>query len=394
MVKLLIGLAMVLIGGSFFILELSFEPKDLVIGFSVVIVTLKLCIGTTEYKFTSRSYFYFFFLFFWFQSAVMSYINLGQSFFEGLITSRIYFAYFMFLLALDSFFVALDEKTINRALGLISIALIFINFALFVTGTYTILPEDMYAFRDGQVRFLIGGGFSILLFLYFSSSFKDWFWSKVIVIGFLLVFIIVARTRSIFATMIILFTYEQVKNSGLFGAIKYYIILLVLVAMLFPLISDFNIEENITNLFTSSVNDISEREGNFGFRILEVYYFLSFLEPLSHIFGFGMPGKGFSDLFYENAFVSDIGVFGTYFYHGAVGLMLFVVLLIKLFKLGNRSGGAAASLLVLFVFYHVISGALIVLLYDIPAMMLVLFMAKVADAGLPKERSRQNLLTS
>ena len=77
-----------------------------------------------------------------------------------------------------------------------------------------------------------------------------------------------------------------------------------------------------------TIDDISMGEsGNVLYRIFTIKYYLDQMTLYSYFFGVGYES---SIIYDEDLYLSDTGIFAIYFYHGLFGIILFFLVLKKL----------------------------------------------------------------
>jgi hypothetical protein len=261
-------------------------------------------------------------------SIFMAQINFGQSLTVSIWASRIFLIYILLFLVLTKLIKQVNLNSIyNFVLG-VSFFLIIFNFYLYLSGDFQYYFGKVIE-RFGDTRFLVGGTSIIYfyLFLLANKNFKRF--SLPIAIGLLITVAMIAKTRSLlfpllFITVLPFINLKKIKNI-------FQILLIFMILSFASFLSGDNIIMSpIQNLFELSADDVAKGGGNISFRFFTFLYFFENLNPISILFGYGMEADRVA-LYYDRFYLTDLGIFKVFYYHGIIGFSLYVFSLKSLY---------------------------------------------------------------
>lgn len=318
------------------LLLLNFAGQDVVIGISLVLLILTR-FNIPFYLLSNFRYIIILCLYCFFISPMMALINFNQPYFFSFSSSRLFIAYSILLFSLISVFikVKVKEQLINLILIIVAVFLFLINFYVFISENFDLIENLRVLERFGEVRFMIGGGTVICLTIYF---FKNRNFSKInYFILFLLisVLLVISKTRGIIIPLTIVFCitfFKEIKKSNLGKSIFMFSFVFFLSSLFFDVTV---LGEYFGKIISFTGSDFKSRSGEYAFRTEELFFFISKLDLPSLIFGYGMDNTNFVKLYAnENTryYLSDLGVFSIFYYHGLVGFVLFVIFFYNFYK--------------------------------------------------------------
>ena len=265
--------------------------------------------------------------------SVMHAAFMGQPLIMGIKASKSYFLILFFFVFVSRH---IDVARLFRYIVLVGILLTLINNIQYFTGIQ-LFHHDREMFRIGQVRFLVGGFFLlfslILAFAEFLRSKKKWYLVAAVHIGITIIF--QGQTRmaifGIFVTFLLLMylmEYLDFKRV-VFVGIPLFVVFIWLVPMIQ---STF-----FGDLYKLTRYELGQRGGNFGIRLDTYHYYLKEIKK-SPIIGRGIWNDQWKqnnpeDMKYMGLHLGDIGMTSLAFHLGLAGVVWFVLLLSRVFKL-------------------------------------------------------------
>lgn len=198
----------------------------------------------------------------------------------------------------------------------------------------------IYFQREGRTRFYTGIAFIIFsIFLCIEKYYKE-NKKKYILYFAIMTFevIFVGQTRNITIVLMFMFIIYLFKN---FHIRSINIKKLISISFFSTIFFIFLLKSNyIYDIFYSSIMEVKTKTGSAGFRINEIYYYIGgFLKrPLlgnglyydGSLIGFEVLGRQYG--YFQN----DIGVLGSLFTFGVIGISAFLYLLFKIFKISKN----------------------------------------------------------
>jgi hypothetical protein len=318
---------------------LNFLGQDMIIVLSIIIVFSKLE-NLFSFSFKDHRTFLFFFVYCFVSSIIMAYINFDQPFFYSILTSRLFLTY-LFLYISILLFVKnskIEDKIVKSVVIFATLLLILLNFYVYLSSNYELISYLNLQERFDDVRFMIGGGTIIYLTIYFIYNLENNKFSYLILFSLFALLLIISKTRGIIIPTFICLIISLINKQGLNTFMKNSIKLLFFLFILAIIMGPGNIISPIEKIFLYTNEDITKGSGNYAFRIKEFVFFWNNLSIKSIIFGYGLDNSKFINLYTKDSvsyFLSDLGVFRILYYHGLIGLALFIKLLFLLFKESN-----------------------------------------------------------
>lgn len=257
-------------------------------------------------------------------------IALNQGILESLFASRHLLLYLFIYIIIVNILSIKDIYTLTPSMLLILMMCSFINIVPFFLNDFSMFIDALgIKERLGQTRFLIAGSTMMVLFIYFLvlAEKKVIFLIPVLIIFFIC--FVIGKGRAIAAPQIILlfiYLWRMGIGSILFSV---FITFILIIFYLFDGLSNLSIYFALFNeMIEYTAEDISKGDsGNILYRVVTILYYLDQMTAYSHIFGVGHES---SVIYPENLYLSDTGIFSIYFYYGITGIILFLLVLKKL----------------------------------------------------------------
>jgi len=101
------------------------------------------------------------------------------------------------------------------------------------------------------------------------------------------------------------------------------------------IIFDLSIINQFERIIQFTLSDIHDKSGNTQYRIEELNFFLNKLDLKSFFLGYGIDNQKVVQLYNNNNinyYLSDLGIFRTFYYHGLIGLSIFIKCMYDLYK--------------------------------------------------------------
>jgi len=346
------------------VVEILQHAGDLVLV--VLCILLPYTTSDLSIQFIKRNKLFLGFLAFcFFFSVITAYFNFSQSVMVGSWASRIFLIYILLFFTLFKLIKTISLSSIYKFVLLTSIYLIAFNFYIYLSGDFQYYFGNVVE-RFEDKRFLVGGTSIIYFYLYLLSH-KD---SKTLAlpvgIGLLLTVAIVAKTRSLLFPLMLItvlpfINFKKVKNIGQM------ILIFSIIAFSSFIAGDNLFVLQVQNLFELSANDVAQGGGNISFRLFTVLYFLENMNIPSIIFGYGMEVDRLA-LYYERFYLSDVGMFKIFYYHGLLGLGLYFALL-KRFYYESSLGDSPLHKFGRYIVYFQFAAPTLTILYTITGML-------------------------
>tara|TARA_X000000368_G_C23052840_1_gene722321 strand:- start:2419 stop:3567 length:1149 start_codon:yes stop_codon:yes gene_type:complete len=318
----------------FDLVEIYTSHSDLVLLTTIMIIPLSIGILFNKNFYSSNKNLIKFFIYCFVGSIITASINFSQSFSAGFSASRVFLTYCFLMITLYKFAPLIKPFKLFNFVSFVSLFLVVINFYIYSTGNYSFYYGNVLD-RFEDIRFLIGGT-SIIYFYLYLISFKDVKATAIpISILLLLVVAIVAKTRSLLFPLLFITIIHFVDLSR-FKNLLQIIFSILFISFLSIFLRDTTIWTSLYDLYELSINDIEEGGGNITFRLFTLIYFFENMTPLSWIFGYGMEIDKLA-LYDERFYLSDVGMFKIFYYHGIVGLYLFFSLLYEIYKESRKN---------------------------------------------------------
>jgi hypothetical protein len=329
--------AIYMISASFWgVMSFPIPTQDgiLILSFFVLLFYIKYFDKKSIYE--DRNFHYFLWYGF-LASIVMAYLNFGQPVIYSMRAARILVIYSILIMALNIFLKNFQLKKAYPFIIFISFLIIFLNIYVYATGDTSFLVDGVGVLkRLGEIRVTIGTFSSIVFAIFFFHKIKDNKAFLVPLLGLLFVMIVVSKTRSVVFPVLIIMLIPLLRIHKA-QVIKVWMIFtaIVLLSLVF---SDF--EKSILSPIIDLVNLlISEshtvKRSNINIRGIELAYFWHFLDVKSMIFGYGMANTQFKELYDSHYYLSDIGLFNVFYYHGVIGSILFIMMHWRLYKVSK-----------------------------------------------------------
>ncbi len=280
----------------------------------------------TRKKIPKSAYSLFGFLFIlWLYNLVVGYFSYGQSLFNSLLGSRIYFLYmllFYFLLKLN-----IDIRTLFTRYFLSFFLSIFLllNIYTYLTNDFSILsPNLVLTVRDNEVRFFLNGATILSLMIYFISFKKKLKAEILLLVISILVVIFISKTRAFIAGFSVFMFFNIYSD---FVKTKKHKRLYNLILLLFSIVS--------IGFIINFLIDFSNADPNTAIRVEAFDFFVNIIvqHPYSVIIGLGVPLKDNYNSLADIFFLSDLGIFQFFFYHGLFGIIFLVTISRKFLKI-------------------------------------------------------------
>lgn len=301
-------------------------------------------------------------------STITSNILNNQSIFMGIMASKRYFIYIIYFYVMSNL---KKEKDIERLKNILVYTglILSILFIFQAVGILNIFNVKLMPMRSSMLRFF--DGYILIMFSYlisFSSIFdklisnkKSVFYLTVSAIEFISI-VLVSQTRnfiiSILITSVVVIIFQKKYKKWLLISIGMFIILVSILVNI-----DINI--GLTSLLDSLIYDLKNKVGTVGFRIRELAFYMdSFLKNMLSGMGYYNDRfygyeyiTGLNQLFYTN----DVGMIGYIFHTGCIGIAIFIILIVKLFKIfvslrnNNINGYLIAMSLLAFIMSGMVS---------------------------------------
>ncbi|MDU5723274.1 MAG: hypothetical protein E6Z86_14195 [Clostridium butyricum] len=273
-------------------------------------------------------------------SSFNAYLINNQPVLMGISAAKRYFIYGVYLYLVKNLKSNNDVEVLKKVImysGFI-LSMLFIFQSI---GKLNIFDVKLMPMRNSFIRFF--DGYILIMFSYLIclvDAMNEKISLKKSALYLLLAFcefisiVLVAQTRNfiistIVITFIIIIFQKKYK--------KILIVSILIVSMLSVIL--FNVEINIglENMFNSLLFDIKNRAGTIGFRISEIEFYLKTLLK-NIIFGLGYYNDGFYNYNYitglnNNYYLNDVGLVGYLFQVGSVGLIIFISLILRLYKI-------------------------------------------------------------
>jgi hypothetical protein len=275
-------------------------------------------------------------------SIVMASLNFAQPVLYSMRAARLFIVYIFLMMALNILLKNFQIKKVYPFMFLISFLIIFINVYVYATGDTSFLVDGVGVLkRLGEIRVTIGTFTSIIFVFFFYHQIKT---NKLFIIpllGLLFTMIIVAKTRSVIFPVLIIMLIPLLRAHKA-QVIKVWMAFGTIVLVSF-IVSGYenSILSPIVKLVTLLIEESqSIKHSNVNIRGVELAYFVNFLDMKSTIFGFGMDNTQFKELYNLHFFLSDIGLFKVFYYHGIVGSLLFGMIHWRLYRVSKESDTA------------------------------------------------------
>jgi len=367
--KMFFLITIYILSESFFnLFSLRIEIQDILIVFLFVLLIIYISkINIREIK--NDKIFYLFFLYAFFTSVVMGYLNFGQPFIYGVRASRLFILYLLFILVIPVLVKYLRLTKLHLYLKILAIFLILLNFFIYITGNFSLVNNLHVLTRFDDVRFMIAGTSIIYLTLYFYETAKKNKFDLMIFIGLFLVLLIISKTRSIILPIVFIIFLNMLNLKVNKNLYKWLGIIGAFVLSLFIMDFESSILSPITNLIDFLLEESGKDVSNVSIRLLELNYFWNFMDLKSIIFGYGIDNKLIVDLYYEKYYLSDLGIFKIFYYHGIIGSILFITILYKLYVESKKANTYIHLYGKSFIIFQILSPTL-TFVYSIPGMLI------------------------
>jgi len=368
---------LVFIASSFFgLASFPFPIKDgmLLISLIVIIFYYKEFLKHTLYE---DKHFYIFFMYAFFMSIIMAYINFGQPLYYSLRAARIFIIYSLLIVALNIMLKTFNIKRAHIFMLIISFIIIIINLYVYTTGDTSILVEDVSILRRlGEIRITIGTFTAIIFIFYFYYALNKYKWMIIPLLGLLLVMIVVFKTRSVLFPVLIILLLPLLRAHKSQILKTWMIFTLIIVISFIATGYEKSILSPIVKLFTLLMEESqSAKNLSSNIRGIELVYYWNFLDIKSIIFGYGMDNKQFKELYDANFFLTDIGLFNIFYYHGILGSFLYIGMLWRLYSVSKIDNSALHMTGRSIVYFQILSPNS-VFMYS-PGYMLLLFIVYI-----------------
>ncbi len=331
-----------LISSSIFgLVSFPVQKEDLILVISLLVIVF-YAEEVNKSSIEEDRYFHYFFLYSFFAALVMAYLNFAQPVAYSMKAARLFIVYSILLIALNILLKNLKFNKIYVFVAILSFIMILINFYVYITGDTSILGEDAIVLeRLGQIRIVIGTFTIIVLILFSYHHLKV---SKLFIIpllGLLLTVIVVHKTRSALFPLLLIMILPllRVYKAQFF---KLWLLFAGIVLISF-MVSGYekSILSPVTDLFMLLIEESQTvKTSNVNIRGLELAYFWDFLDAKSMVFGYGMENITFKVLYVSHYYLSDIGIFNIFYLHGIIGLILFILMHWRLYRVSKRSNSA------------------------------------------------------
>jgi len=153
--------------------------------------------------------------------------------------------------------------------------------------------------------------------------------------------VVVSKTRSVLFPILIIMLIPLLRAHKA-QVFKVWMVLggIVLLSFIF-LGYEKSILSPILDLFSLLVEESQTvKNSNVNIRGLELVYFWNFLDIKSMIFGYGMENIQFKELYASHFYLSDIGLFKIFYYHGFIGLSLYIFMYWRLYNVSKKQDTA------------------------------------------------------
>ncbi|HIP11473.1 MAG TPA: hypothetical protein EYG73_02015 [Arcobacter sp.] len=205
--------------------------------------------------------------------------------------------------------------------------------------------------------------------LYFYETAKKNKFDLMIFIGLFLVLLIISKTRSIILPIVFIIFLNMLNLKVNKNLYKWLGIIGAFVLSLFIMDFESSILSPITNLIDFLLEESGKDVSNVSIRLLELNYFWNFMDLKSIIFGYGIDNKLIVDLYYEKYYLSDLGIFKIFYYHGIIGSILFITILYKLYVESKKANTYIHLYGKSFIIFQILSPTL-TFVYSIPGMLI------------------------
>lgn len=334
--------ALLFISASFYgVLTIPLPTQDIILLLSLVTLVIYLKEFKSKTLHEDRN-FYYFFLYAFIMSLFMAYLNFGQPIVYSMRVARLLIVYAVLLIALNVLLQNFDIKKAYPFMIFVSFIIIAINFYVYITGDISFLVEEVGVLkRLGEIRITIGTFTSIIFIFYFYHKLKE---NKAFIIpllGLLLTMVVVSKTRSVLFPILIIMLIPLLRAHKA-QVFKVWMVLggIVLLSFIF-LGYEKSILSPILDLFSLLVEESQTvKNSNVNIRGLELVYFWNFLDIKSMIFGYGMENIQFKELYASHFYLSDIGLFKIFYYHGVIGFSLYIFMYWRLYKVSKKQDTA------------------------------------------------------
>lgn len=327
----------------FYLIEDNIIPQE-AINVALVISIVIICVFVMKFR-KNKQKFYFniciiLFSIIPFISSITANVLNNQDLVMGISASKRYFIYLIYVYLItvikDKYDIYKIEK-IMMYLGTI-LSVFFLIQSLISLDIFKIVAMDS---RTGGMRFF--QGYSFIMFCYLISLCKVFdknTTKKETSICLLFCFtqvisiIVVSQTRN-FIISILVATFFVVLFQK-----KYKKILLVCIFVFFTgifILSGIELNIGFIELIKSTIYDMKNGVGTIGFRLEEIQYYMHYFITYP-IFGMGDYNNKFyyyNDItgLYLRFYTVDVGIIGYMFNFGIIGVLIFAILIVKLFKI-------------------------------------------------------------
>ena len=322
-------------------------------------------------------HFYIFFMYAFFMSIIMAYLNFGQPLFYSISAARMFIIYGLLIVALNIMLKNFDIKRAHIFMLIISFIIIFINLYVYTTEDISILVENVGILRRlGEIRITIGTFTAIIFIFYFYYALNKYKWMIIPLLGLLLVMIVVFKTRSVLFPVLIILLLPLLRAHKSQILKTWMIFTLIIVISFIATGYEKSILSPIVKLFTLLMEESqSAKNLSSNIRGIELVYYWNFLDIKSIIFGYGMDNKQFKELYDANFFLTDIGLFNIFYYHGILGSFLYIGMLWRLYSVSKIDNSALHMTGRSIVYFQILSPNS-VFMYS-PGYMLLLFIVYI-----------------